>query len=339
MDILRMILSFLRAFFASRAAVAVEIVLLRQQLIVLQRSVPRLKLRRTDRVLLCWLSRLWPDWRSALLIVQPATVIKWHRQGFKLYWRWKSRKKQGRPEVDWEIRDLIQRMCRENSTWGTPRILSELLLLGHNVAESTVAKYMIRQPKPPSQNWRTFLENHVGQIAAIDFFTVATITFRVLYVFLVLRHDRRRIVHFNVTANPTAQWAAQQTVEAFPFEEVSRFLLRDRDGIYGEYFCDRVEHVGIEEVLIAPRHPWQNPYAERVIGSIRREYLDHVIALNEDHLRRTLAEYFKYYHEARAHLSLERNAPISRQVQPPEKGKVVAKAYLGGLHHCYTRAA
>jgi len=217
--------------------------------------------------------------------------------------------------------------------------LSELLLLGYDLAESTVDKYMVRQPKPPSQNWRTFLKNHVGQIAAIDFFTVPTIMFRVLYVFLVLRHDRRRIVQFNVTANPTAQWTAQQIVEAFPFEEVPRFLLRDRDGIYGQDFRDRVQHMGIEEVLIAFRSPWQSPYVERLVGSIRRECLDHLIILNEDHLRRTLSEFLTYYHEARTHLSLDRNSPIPRSVQPPEKGKVVARKYLGGLHHCYTRAA
>ena len=219
--------------------------------------------------------------------------------------------------VEREIRDLIHRMCRENPTWGAPRILSELLLLGHNVAESTVDKYMIRQPKPPSQNLRTFLANHMEQTAAVDFFTVPTITFHVLYVFLVLRHDRRRIVHFDVTPHPAAQWAAQQIVEAFPFEEVPRFLLRDRDGIYGEYFHNRVEHMGIEEVLSAPRAPWQNPYCERLIGSIRRECLDHVIVLNENHLHRILAEYFAYYHQARAHLSLDRNSPEPRQAQSP----------------------
>ena len=339
MSILRIILAFWRAFFTSRANLAVENAMLRQQLIVLQRSVPHFKLRRTDRIVLCWLSRLWTGWRSALLIVQPTTIVRWHRQGFKLYWSWKSRKKSGRPKIDAEVRNLIRRMSQENPTWGAPRIQSELALLGHSVAESTVAKYMVRSPKPPSQNWRTFLENHVGQIAAIDFFTVATIRFCVLYVFLVFRHDRRRVVHFNVTTHPTAQWAAQQIIEAFPFEEVPRFLLRDRDGIYGPYFRDRVEHMGIEEVLIAPRAPWQNPYCERIIGSIRRECLDHMIVLNEDHLHRILAEYFAYYHEARAHLSLDRNSPTPRQVQPPENGKVVAKAYLGGLHHCYTRAA
>ena len=222
---------------------------------------------------------------------------------------------------------------------GRPWIQSELALLGHNVAESTVDKYMVRQPKPPSQNWRTFLTDHVGQIAAIDFFTAPTITFHMLYVFLVLRHDRRQVVHFNVTTSPTAPWAAQQIVEAFPFEEHPRFLLRDRDGIYGPLFSDRIEHMGIEEVLIAFRLPWQNPYVERLIGSIRRECLDHVIVLNEEHLRRVLAEYLRYYHEARTHLSLDRNSPIPRPVQGPEQGTIVAKAYLGGLQHCYTRAA
>jgi transposase InsO family protein len=230
-------------------------------------------------------------------------------------------------------------MSRENLTWGAPRILSELLLLGYSVSESTVAKYMVRTPKPPSQTWRSFLKNHVGQIAAIDFFTIPTIRFRVLYVFLVLQHCRRRVVHFNITTNPTAQWAAQQIVQAFPYEEAPRFLLRDRDGTYGELFQERVKHMGIEEVLIAPRAPWQNPFAERIIGSIRRDCLDHIIVLSEDHLHRILSKYFSYYHEARAHLSLERNSPIPRSVQLPEHGRVISKAYLGGLHHCYTRAA
>lgn len=339
MGILRMVWAFLRAFLAGRAALAAENAMLRHQLIVLQRSVKRPRLGKSDRVLFAWLSRLWSGWRSALFIVQPSTVLRWHQQGFRLYWRWKSRRKPGRPKVEREILDLIRRMSRENPTWGAPRIQSELALLGHEVAESTIAKYIVRQPKSPSQNWRTFLANHMYQTAAVDFFTVATVTFRVLYVFVILRHDRRRVVHFNVTSNPTARWAAQQIVEAFPFEEAPRFLLRDRDGIYGPRFSDRLEHMGIEEVLIAPRSPWQNPYCERIIGSIRRECLDHVIILSEAHLRRILAEYFEYYHQARAHLSLERNSPAPRTIEPPNKGEVVAKPYLGGLHHCYTRAA
>ena len=340
MGIIRAVLAFLRAFFGSRAAMAAENLALRQQLTVLRRSVERPKLRKRDRIFWSWLSRIWKGWRSALLIVQPATGVKWHRQGFKLYWRWNSRKNPGRPKVDAEIRKLIRQMSGENPIWGAPRVLSELLLLGHNVAESTVAKYMVRHRKPPSQTWRTFLKNHVGQIAAVDFFTVPTVTFRVLYVFLVLRHEQRRVVHFNVTASPTSRWTAQQIIEAFPYDKAPRFLLRDRDSIYGDEFRERVKHMGIEEVLIAPRAPWQNPYVERLIGSIRRECLDHVIVFGEEHLRRILTEYFGYHHEARAHLPLERNSPIPPPVCPPRQGKVVvAKAYLGGLHHCYCRAA
>ena len=339
MNICWIVRTIFKVVFKSRANLIAENLVLRRQLVVLQQNIKRPKLRKRDRIFWVWLSRMWKGWGNVLSIVQPETVIDWHRRGFRLYWGFKSRKKAGRPKISAEIRILIQRMSRENPTWGAPRILSELLLLGYSVAESTVAKYMVRPPKPPSQTWRSFLKNHAEQIAAIDFFTVPTISFRVLYVFLVLRHYRRRIVHFNVTTNPTAQWAAQQIIEAFPYNQSSRFLLGDRDGTYGELFQDRVKHMGIEEVLISPRAPWQNPYVERIIGSIRRECLDHIIVLNEDHLYRILSECFSYYHEARAHLSLHRNSPIPRPVQSPEHGKVVAKAYLCGLRHCYRRAA
>ncbi len=296
MGITQAILVFLRAFILGRAAAAVEILALRQQVAVYKQSVKRPRLRPRDRVFWVLLSRFWPNWRSVLAIVQPETVIQWHRMGFKLYWRWKSRAgKPGRPPIKREIRGLIRRMSRENPTWGAPRIVSELALLGHDVAKATVAKYMVRSRKPPSQTWRTFLDNHVHDIAACDFFTVPTVTFRVLYVFIVLRHDRREVVHFNVTTNPHAEWTAQQIVNAFPYEEQPRFLIRDRDGIYGDYFTSRMKGMGIEEVLIAPRSPWQNPYCERVVGSIRRECLDHVIVLNERHLCRILSDYFDYY--------------------------------------------
>ena len=256
MGIIQAIFFLIRAFLVSRLSLAAENLALRQQVAVYKHSVKRPKLRPRDRVFWVWLSRLWPNWRSALAIVQPETVIKWHRQGFKLYWRWKSRAgKPGRPPIEREIRDLIRRMSRENPPWGAPRILSELLLLGYDVAEETVAKYMVRIRKPPSQTWRTFLDNHVPDIAACDFFTVPTVTFRVLYVFIVLRHDRRQVVHFNVTTHPYAEWAAQQIIDAFPYEEAPRFLLRDRDGIYGDYFQKRVKDMGIEEVPIAPRSP------------------------------------------------------------------------------------
>jgi transposase InsO family protein len=215
-----------------------------------------------------------------LRIVQPDTVTKWHRLGFKLYWRWKSTPKSpGRPPIDKGIRDLIRRMARDNPLWGAPHICSELHLLGYDVAQATVSKYMSQRHTPPSQTWRTFLNNHVQDIVAIDFFTVPTLTFRVLYGFLVLRHDQRMVVHFNATEHPTAQWVAQQIVEAFPFDEAPRFLLRDRDAIYGAHFQQRVRNMGIEAVVIAPQSPWQNPYAERMIGTLRRELLDHVIVL------------------------------------------------------------
>ena len=249
MGVLKLCVLYLRAMLIPKVRLAIENLALRQQVAVFKQSVKRPKLRPRDRVFWVWLSRLWPSWRAALIIVQPETVIRWHRQGFKLYWRWKSRKrKPGRPPIDREIRDLIRRMSRENPTWGAPRILSELLLLGHEVAEATVSKYMVRHRKPPSQIWRTFLANHVPDIAACDFFTVPTATFRVLYVFIVLRHDRRQVVHFNVTTNPGAEWTAQQVINAFPNEEAPRFLIRDRDGIYGDYFTKRVESMGIEEV-------------------------------------------------------------------------------------------
>jgi transposase InsO family protein len=323
-----------------RAAVATENLALRQQLAVYHRQRPRPKLKISDRVFWTWLARCWTDWKSALVIVQPDTVVRWHRAGFRLYWRWKSRpRRPGRPRTASDIRELVRRMSRENSTWGAPRIQSELKLLGYDVAQSTVARYMIRDPKPPSQTWKTFLKNHQGQMAAVDFFTLPTATFRVLYVFVVLSLDRRRVLHFNVTANPSAQWTAQQVVEAFPFETAPRFLQRDRDGIYGQAFRERIKSLGIEERISAPRSPWQNPYVERLIGSIRRECLDHVIVLNEAHLKRILTAYFDYYHDSRTHLSLDRNAPNPREPEPPERGPVRAIPQVGGLHHRYTRHA
>ena len=230
-------------------------------------------------------------------------------------------------------------MCRENPSWGAPRIHSELELLGYEVSETTVAKYMVRHRNPPSQTWRTFQDNHLADIVAIDFFMVPTATFRILFAFVVLRHDRRMVIHFNVTAHPTAQWTAQQLIEAFGYDEAPRFLVRDRDSIYGRFFRDRVANLGLEEVVIAPRSPWQNPYAERLFGSIRRECLDHMIILNERHLRRILHDYFEYYHNCRTHLSLNRNSPLPRPIDPPENGKIVAIPKVGGLHHWYRRAA
>ena len=335
------LLDTLFSFLRSRAALGLENLALRHQIGVLQRSTrKRPKLTLMDRLLWAWLSQVWRDWRSALAIVQPKTVIAWHRRGFGLFWAWKIRRGQpGRPALPREVRDLIRRMCRENPTWGAPRIHGELLKLGINVGESSVSKYMVRSRKPPSQTWRTFLENHAKQLVSIDFFTVPTIRFQVLYVFLVLAHDRRRILHFNVTAHPTAEWTGQQLREAFPFEQGPRYLLRDRDAIFGEEFRRQVKDMGIHEVLSAPRAPWQRAYVERVIGSIRRECLDHVIVFHESSLRRTLASYFQYYHRSRTHLSLGKDSPEPRSIQPPAMGRVVAVPQVGGLHHRYERRA
>jgi putative transposase len=262
--------TFLRAVFFGSAAVALENVALRHQLLVLQRSVRRPRLARGDRVFWVWLSRRWASWRSSLVIVQPATGLAWHRQGFRLYWRWKSRPPVGRPTLDAELRDLIRRMARENPTWGRRRIRAELALLGYEVAELTVAKYMHRTSPRPSPTWRVFLTAHARDIVAIDFFLVPTLTFRLLFVFVMLHHERRELLHLNVTDHPTAPWTARQIVAAFRDDSVPRFLLRDRDAIYGEAFARRVKSMDIREVLTAPRAPWQNPFVERVIGSIRR---------------------------------------------------------------------
>jgi putative transposase len=335
------LLATLSSIFRSRAALELENLALRHQIGVLQRSARKCpKLTSRDRLLWICLSRLWSDWRSALAIVQPETVIAWHRAGFRLFWTWKVRHGQpGRPVISREVRDLIRQMCRENPSWGAPRIHGELLKLGIDIGESSVPKYVVRGRKPPSQTWRTFLENHAQQLVSIDFFTVPTLRFQVLYVFLVLAHDRRRVLHFNVTAHPTAEWTGQQLREAFPFDQLPRYLLRDRDAIFGDDFREQVRDLGIREVLSAPRSPWQRAYVERVIGSIRRECLDHVIVFQESSLRRTLHSYFDYYHRSRTHLSLGKDSPEPRPIQPPEMGSVVAVPQVGGLHHRYERRA
>ena len=332
--------TFLRAWLLGSTAIALENLALRHQLAILQRSVRRPRLLRWDRLVWVGLSRVWANWRSSLVIVRPATVLAWHRQGFQLYWRWKSRTHRvGRPPLDVELRQLIRRMARENPTWGRRRIRAELALLGHHVAELTVAKYMRRTSPRPSSTWRTFLAAHLRDMVAVDFFAVPTLTFRLLFVFVILRHDRRELVHLNVTDQPTAVWTARQIVEAFPDEAAPKYLLRDRDAIYGETFTRCVANMGVRQVLIAPKAPWQNPFVERVIGSIRRECLDHVLVLNEHHLRQLMRAYLAYYNSSRPHQALENNSPIPRQVQPPSRGRIIAVPEVGGLHHRYQRVA
>ena len=341
LTIILSLFSSARQAFQTRTALQAEILALRHQLLVLQRSCRgnRLPLSRADRFLWVWLARFWSGWRSALVIVKPETVIAWHRKGCRLYWKWKSRHPEGRPSLSLEVIDLIHRMSLANPGWGAPRIHGELLKLGFELSQATVAKYMIRNRKPPSQNWRTFLKNHMQSLVSADFFVVPTITFRLLFVFVILSHDRRRPIHLAVTANPTAEWTTRQLLEAFPWDSAPRYLLRDRDGCYGEEFHEATGWLGIREVLTAPQSPWQNPYVERLIGTIRRECLDHVIILNETGLRRVLTLYFEYYERTRTHLSLDKDAPLPRRVQPPELGKVVELPEVGGLHHRYERRA
>ncbi len=342
MILLRLILIVFRAAFGDRAELALDNLALRQQLAVLRRSVKRPTIAPRGRASWIAMSHSWSAWKSALIIVRPETVVRWHRTGFPRVWRWRSRATpSGRPRVDREIIALIRRMASENTGWGAPRIQAELRLLGHDVAESTVATYLPNgQRRPPNQSRRTFLRNPIAVTAACHFFVVPTATFRLLLALLVLSHDRRRIVHFNATTNPTAEWTALQILQAFPDGEAQpRFLVPDRDSSYGRAFARRLEVMRIDEVLIARRSPWQNAYAERVIGSIRRQCLDHVIGLNEAYLRRILASNVRCYNGSRVHSSLDGNAPIPRHVDPPTNGRVVAIREVGGLHHRYRRVA
>ncbi len=300
----------------------------------------RPKIRLADRILWSLLSRAWSDWKNALIFVKPDTVIRWQCKRFKEHWTRLSRNgKPGRPATPKEVQELIRTMSAMNPTWGSPHIVGELAKLGISASKSTVEKYMVRTKKPPSQTWRSFLENHAREIVSIDFIVAPTVRFTMLYVLVILSIDRRRVIHFNVTAHPTADWTAQQVIEAFPWDTAPKYLLRDRDAIYGDWFRRRVKNMGIEEVLTAYRCPWQNPYSERLNGSIRRECLDRVIIFSEAHLRRILKEYFEYYNHYRVHQSLEMDAPEGREVQSPERGNVIAIPHVGGLHHTYERRA
>jgi transposase InsO family protein len=326
--------------FRSRASLELKLIVLQHQLAVLRRQRPgRPQLSSLDRLLWVWLYRIWPQVIDAMVLVKPATVVQWHRKGFRLYWRWRSRRP-GRPKIGTEIRALIRRMSRANPLWGAPRIHGELLKLGITISQATVGRWMPWRPKVPSPTWRSFLRNHLPDIAAIDTFVVATATFQLLYTLIVLSLDRRRVVHFEVTPNPTQDWLSGQMTEAFPWDTAPRYLLRDRDKSYGPTFRHRVRAMGITEVITAPRSPWQNPYVERLFGSIRRECLDHVIILSERHLCRVLSSYFQYHHAARTHLSLDKDCPRPRAVQLPFTGNnIVAFPEVGGLHHRYERRA
>jgi transposase InsO family protein len=328
--------TYVANLFKSRRRLEVENLFLRHQLnIVLRRAPQRLRLHGSDRALLVWMTRVWPSLLGLARVVQPDTIVRWHRAGFRAYWRWKSQGRAGRPRIQRELRDLIRRMCKENPLWGAPRIHGELLKLGFEIAESTVSTYMIRRRRPPSQNWRTFLRNHADAIAAIDLCVVPTVTFELLFAFVVLGHGRRQLLWFAVTRHPTAEWLAQQIVEAFPWNVAPAYLVRDNDGAYGQAFRRRIRTMGIRDRPTSPRSRWQNAYAERLIRTLRRDCLDHVLIFGVKHLRQILTSYSSYYNQTRTHLSLDKDAPLRRAVQ--RCGTIVATPILSGLHHQYAR--
>ena len=315
----------------SRQRLEIENLVLRHQLnIALRRAPHRLRLGNSDRALMVWLTRLWPSLIGLTRVVEPDTILRWHRAGFRAYWRWRSGGRPGRPKIDRELRDLIRQMSKDNPLWGAPRIHGELLKLGFEVAESTVSQYLVKRRGPPSQSWRTFLRNHADAIVAIDLCVVPTISFECLFAFLVIDHGRRRLLWFAVTRHPTAEWLAQQTVEAFPWGTAPLYLIRDNDSAFGQVFTNRVRRMGIRDRPISPRSPWQNPHVERLIATLRRDCLDHVLIFGEQHLRQILTLYSRYYNEARTHLSLRKDTPRPRPVQ--RNGTIIATPILSGLH-------
>ena len=334
------LLWFLLTLFASplksKSRLEAENAALRYQLTVLRRKVGgRVRLTNGDRLFFIQLYRWFPSVLKVITVIRPETLVRWHRAGFRRYWCWKSRPFGGRPQISAELRALIRRMSIENPLWGAPRIHGELLKLGFEVAQSSVAKYMVKRGGPPGQGWRTFLRNHAPDIAAMDLFVVPTIGFSLLYAFVIVRLDRRDLVWTNVTTNPTAEWIARQLTEAFPWSTAPRYLVRDRDRIYGSIVPRRLRAMGIRDKPIAPASPWQNGFAERLIGSIRRECVDHIVVLGEAHLRRILESYARYYNDIRTHRSLDKDAPAFRPIQ--RIGNIASHAILGGLHHHYVR--
>src|SRR5215469_5368248 len=340
--LLKLLLSTFHRCLRSHKELLLENLVLRQQLAVLKQRNRRPKLRRFDKLFWVVIQRVWRGWQKSLLIVTPEAVVRWHREGFRQFWCWRSRHEAGRKRIGKEMRELILQMASENSTWGAPRIHGELLKLGFDLSERTVSRWIRHAPKQRDQSrqWKAFLTNHREAIAARDFFTVPTLSFSVLYCFFVIAHDRRRILHFNVTRHPTSLWIAQQLREAFPADHVHEFLIFDRDAKFGNEVLSAMSAVELTSVRTSFKSPWQNGVAERWVGSRRRDLLDHGIALNERHLKRVLVQYVDYYHADRTHLGLRKETPGQRKTAVGIEGcRVVSMPRLGGLHHRYDLAA
>jgi hypothetical protein len=323
----------------SRRDLLLENLVLRQQLGVLKRRRPQPRFAHSDKFFWVILRRFGPRWQRALILVQPETVVRWHHAGFKLYWKWLSRDRicVGRRRVSKELRELIFRMVAKNTTWGAPHIHRELRMLGFDISERTVLRWMRKAPRnpEPARRWVTFLSNHREAIAAMDFFTVPTLTFGVLYCFFVIAHDRRRVLHFNVTRHPTSAWVSQQLREAFPYDSVSRDLIHDRDTIFSAEVIETANLLVAKPVRTSSKSPWQNAVAERFVGNCRRDLFDHVIVLNERHLKRLMNEYVRYYHDDRTHLGLAKETPAGRKPKAAARAgaNVISMPRLGGLHH------
>jgi len=339
--VLWLLLTTVLAWARPRPDLVLENLLLRHQLAVLSRPTrtrPRARLRALDKLL--WvLARRWcARWRDHLSFVTPDTVVRWHRQGWRLFWRWKSRSRGGRPQLSPEIQELIATMSRENPLWGSERIRGELLKLGMVVSNRSIRRYRWRGPaRPPSQTWRTFLTNHAHHLWAGDLFTVPTLTFKTLYVLVFIAHGRRELVHVNVTANPTAAWVWRQLIEATPWGNKPRHLLRDRDAVYGRDFRRRARRIGIDAIATPVRSPQANAVAERVIGTLRRECLDHLIILDEHHLSSVFGEFVAYDNGERPHRTLGLQTPEAKP--RPVTGPIRSRPVLNGLHYAYERAA
>lgn len=331
--------------FRSRRDLLLENLALRQQLAVLRQRHPQPRFAASGRLFWVVLRRLWSGWKSALILVQPETVVRWHRSGFRAYWTWLSRHRArpGRKRISAELRQLIFRMVAENATWGAPRVHGELKMLGFNVSERTVLRWMRRAPRSPepAKTWVAFLSNHREAIAAMDFFTVPTLTFGMLHCFFVIAHDRRRILHLEVTRHPNSAWVIQQLREAFPYDSAPKYLIFDRAANFNQEVISTIKNMGIEPKRTSFRSPWQNGVAERWVGNCRRDLLDHIIVLNERHLRRLMKEYVRYYHEDRTHLALAKQTPAGRGAEENsgESFRIVSMPRLGGLHHRYDLAA
>ncbi len=339
------LLAALRVFFQDRGDVALEVLALRQQVAALKRKRPRPPLNSSDRLFWAALRRFWSHWADVMVIVKPETVVGWHRTGFRLYWRWRSRPRGGRPKITDDVRGLVRQLAADNPDWGAPKIHGGLLKLGFVVSERTVARYLrrVQRRSDRGKRWLAFLQNHREVIVAFDFFTVPTVTFQLLYCFFVIAHGRRKILHFNVTRHPTADWVVQQLREAFPEASPYRYVILDRDSKFDADVITLLKATGLKPKRTSIQAPWQNGIAERWVGSVRREILDHVIALNEHHLRRLIRDYVNYHHDDRIHDALEKDTPNRRPIEkrPAANAIVLSSARLGGLHHryCWQQAA